>query len=100
MPRLSSRPATWSLILLAASAAHAQSPAELTLSQRSLERSGGTYVLTTEAAVLAKVDELKSAHARWLAARSKLAEVEQNALAITALTNQAAYLKQEQSAIS
>lgn len=99
MPRLSLRPASWSLILLAASAAHAESPAEATFRQRGLERSGGTYVLTSEGAALAKVDELKAAHGRWMAARSKLAEVEQNALAIAALTNQAAYLKQEQSAI-
>ncbi len=100
MPRCSFLRASWCLALLASTVARAESPAETTLRTRGLERSGGTYVLTTEAAVLDKVGELKAAHGRWVAARYKLTEVEQNAQAITALTNQAAYLKQEQSAIN
>ena len=90
----------WCLTLLAATVARAETPAEATLRARGLERSGGTYILTTEAGVLEKVGELKAAYGRWVAAQSKLAEVDQNAQAITALTNQAAYLKQEQSAIN
>ena len=99
MPRRSLHLASWSFTLLAATVAHAETPAEATLKARGLERSGGTYVLATEAAVIAKVDELKAAHGRWTAAQYKLADVDQNAQAITALTNQAAYLKQEQNAI-
>lgn len=88
----------WCVVLFAA-VAQAQSPAEAILKERKLAREGATYVLESEAEVLQRVNELKEAYRKWLVAQEKLTAADQNNLAITALTNQAAYLNQEKKAI-
>lgn len=99
MPRCPLRPTSLWLTLLAATVAHAESPAEATLKARGLERSKSTFVVATEAAALEKVGELKTAFGRLTAAREKLAAVDQNNQAIAVLTDQVAYLNQEKKAI-
>ena len=90
--------AGWCVACLAATA-QAQSPAELKLQGLGLERTGGTYVHASEAAVREKVDELKTAYTRLTVAQDRVQQVEENNQAIALLTQQAAYLKQEKNAI-
>lgn len=91
--------AGWSVAWLATAAA-AQSPGDATLKGRGLERSGATYVHASEAAALEKVGELKAAYQKLIAARYKLAEIDQNSQAIAELNQQAAYLQQEKNAMA
>lgn len=99
MPLPSHRLARWCLLLLAATVARAESPAETSLKARGLDRAKATFVLKSESAVLEKVGELKAAYGKVTAAQAKLAAADQNNQAITALTEQAAYLNQEKKAI-
>jgi hypothetical protein len=106
MKRQSLRLSGWCVVLFA-TAVQAQAPApastpnspDAVLKERKLERRGATFVVESEAAALEKVSELKSAFAHWTSAQEKVAAIDQNNQAITALTNQAAYLNQEKQAI-
>ncbi len=91
--------AGWWVACLAA-VAHADTPAEIKLQGLGLERKVGTFLHSSEGPAIEKVGELKAAYGKLTAARQKLAEVDQNNQAITDLTQQAAYLKQEQTAIA
>jgi hypothetical protein len=89
----------WWLACLA-TVAHAESPAEVKLQGLGLVRTVGTFVHKSEAPALEKIDELNGAYSRLTTARKRLAEADLNNQAIVDLTQQAAYLKQEQNAIA